>query len=740
MRRYIAIATLLLVAASHAQGATASPPGPPARGAASRVLGATLKGLILANELGGPPVPNVQVTAIGGLPAASGSDGIFAVEFPAKRPAEPVQLVVRKQGYVVVNAFQLRQRLPLPEDVDKEAVTLLLSTENDREEMARRFYGWKFSEGIEQKYKTRIKELEAQKQATEAALADLRKERDQGKAAAEKFAAEVAHLNPEAASDLYQQAMSLFLAHKTEEALKLLDEKRLQSSLEAARRREAKDKNDVAEAISAYLLRAQLLTTSLRFAEADKAYQEVIVQAPNSFEAQLSYGSFNQQLNRLPQALTAFGRSLKLARQAGNLDQIAMTQGRLGAVHYLQGRPDKAREALEEALRILDDKARKDSGYLFAESMTLVNIGNLDYRENLPDQARDAYEKALKIFRIVAEKQPEIGLPYVAGTLSNLARLHLNQNRPEQARKADEEAVAIDRTLSKQNPTVYLPLLATDLNNLGVFYDNQRRLDAALKTFDEALQLEREWARQNPEASWPVLAMTLNNLGKLYRAEGRLDEASDAYVEALKIRRALAREDPQTYRNQVANTLTHLGMLYQAQKRMEDALAACEEAREISRELAKQDASHREALAFVLSNLGALYADRNQLDDARQAHEEALAIRRALAKDNPDTYLPAVAVVLSNLGIEYQRLKRLDEARRAYEEALSIYEQFAKRNAAAYDPLVQNVKLLLKGLPRRISALLPCAAGSLPPPSSKGFVVVNDIQLKVRFPLPQDAA
>src|SRR3954464_3572219 len=98
MRRQIAILLCLLAAASRAQGAM-------------------LRGLILANEVSGPPLPNVQITPVAGAnPTVSLSDGTFALQFPDKQPGEMVQLVVHKPGYVVVNDIQLR--LPLPKDAE----------------------------------------------------------------------------------------------------------------------------------------------------------------------------------------------------------------------------------------------------------------------------------------------------------------------------------------------------------------------------------------------------------------------------------------------------------------------------------------------------------------------------------------------------------------------------------------------------------------------------------------------
>ena len=105
----------------------------------SKAQGASsLRGVILANELGGPPMANVEVSAVAGNPNNTGADGKFSFTFPNRIPGDTVRLMVRKEGYVVVNDIQLE--LTLPADPEERPAIILLCKEGDREEMARRFY------------------------------------------------------------------------------------------------------------------------------------------------------------------------------------------------------------------------------------------------------------------------------------------------------------------------------------------------------------------------------------------------------------------------------------------------------------------------------------------------------------------------------------------------------------------------------------------------------------------------
>jgi hypothetical protein len=186
---------------------------------------ATLKGVIRANEMRGEPMPNVPIDADGANPTTSDSFGKFTLEFPQKNPGDPVEVIVKKEGYVAVNDVQLQ--LILPAKAGDKVLTVIMCKEVDREEMARRFYRLKSFDAIEETYEKREKELKDTQQATDAALTRLQQERDQAKAAAEKAAEQLAKNQPGQTSDLYLQAKRLFLDGKIDQALKLLEDEKL---------------------------------------------------------------------------------------------------------------------------------------------------------------------------------------------------------------------------------------------------------------------------------------------------------------------------------------------------------------------------------------------------------------------------------------------------------------------------------------------------------------------------------
>src|SRR5258705_7748643 len=105
---------------------------------------AGLHGVVLANEVGGPPMGNVEVSAVAENPNNTGADGKFTFSFPNRNPGDTVRLIVRKEGYVVVNDIQLE--VTLPANPEERPAIFVLCKEGAREEMARRFYRLKSNE------------------------------------------------------------------------------------------------------------------------------------------------------------------------------------------------------------------------------------------------------------------------------------------------------------------------------------------------------------------------------------------------------------------------------------------------------------------------------------------------------------------------------------------------------------------------------------------------------------------
>ena len=567
---------------------------------------AELQGVVLENEVNGRPAERIGVDAIGANRAETDSSGKFTLRFPAKRPGDPVRVIISKPGHVVVNDVQLETVLLANPD-DKPLLVLVCRT-SDREEMARRYFRLRVLDAIEDNYVRQLQKLEVEKAALgadyERRLRSLETERNSARSGAENMAMDLAKGKPGESSELRRDALRLFLDGKVEGAIQLLDKDKLHRLRTVARRQKEGADRELEENAQAWMLRAQMFILQFRFDDAADAIQEAIEAAPDDFLVNFQFGLFNQQLNRYQEARKAYDRTLEIARR---------------------GKRDKA------------------------IAFTLNNLGVLNNDQNRPDDARKAYEEALQIYRELERQTPQSCLADLAGTLDNIGVLERGQNRPDDARKAYEEALQIRRELARQNPT-YLYRVADTLNNLGVLDLDQHRVADARKDLVEALQIRRELARQNPQTHLHHLADTLLNLGLLDRDQIRMADARKDLDEALQIFRQLAQRAPETYLPDVANSLNTIGLLDADQGRMDDAQKTLGEALQIFRELARQNPqTYLPRVAGTLSNLGDVHRAQGRRDGARKAFDEALTIYERFAARDPQQFKPDVAHVKGRL-------------------------------------------------------------------------------------------
>src|ERR1700736_3547397 len=323
-RRIVLI--LLLAAVAQARGAT-------------ETQGTLVKGSVILNGEGGPGVANVQITdsAHTGGPWATGSDGGFTLEYPNRAPGERVRLGVIKEGYVVVNWVQLD--LALPKDPNAYPLQIIICKEIDREEMAQRFYQLKGAQAVEITYQQKLKALEEENKSDAATIAKLQEERDQAKAGAEKAAAELAKNQPGQGSEMYQEAVRLYVDGKIDAAIALLDDDKLRRSAEQAEK-------TITDAIQGWRLKANLFTLKFRFEEAEKAYEmalRYINRGTNPrlwAETEVDVGITHRELGirvegkagneHLSAAITAYRSALEVYTREQLPQDWAMTQNNLG--------------------------------------------------------------------------------------------------------------------------------------------------------------------------------------------------------------------------------------------------------------------------------------------------------------------------------------------------------------------------------------------------------------------------
>lgn len=666
---------------------------------------ATLKGVVLANEIGGPPVVGVKVTAVGVAPTESEENGTFTLHFPGKRPGETIQLIVNRPGYQVLNWFDLK--VTLPKDPDTQTLTLLICKEQEIEEWARRFYRLKSVETIEATYKRRVQELEETKQKDEAAMAKLREERDQAKAVTETTLNDSTYLKEGETTELYGRAMGFFSKGMVQEALQILDDRVLDLSVEVAQQKTTEAEKALAEAVQNYLLKGRLLTTQFRFEEAERAYKSAVDRAPESARAHFVLAAFKQAFNRFDDARSQYLKALEIARRNDDDYATGSVLSNLGVLDLVQNRMDEARDHLAEALKIRRQIAQRIPSRQVEVAFTLDTLAVLEEAQNHPQDAHQYYEEAVEIFQQQAGQDPETFLAMLATTLSNLGSLNKDMRQIKQSKECYDKAL----NLYRQPPLegrISLLLVATTLNNLADLERELNQTQAARQHYEDALGICRQVTRKS-EAYVPAAivlllphspdggqteALILTGLGNLDVAQNRPEEARQHLNQALKIRRQLA-QGQDAYLLDLAATLVSLGGLELSTNRLNEARQHYEEGLKIIRQSPQSaGVSSMSALALVLGNLGAVDAQQKRIDEARLHDEEALKIRRELAKQNPNRFLPEAAITLNNLG-NLEKDADPTQSRQHYEEALEIYRKAVQRGS---DICLPDLALVLNNL------------------------------------------
>ena len=452
----------------------------------------TLTGIVVQDRLKGPAVAGMPVSALGATPTLSRSDGSFGLNFPDGHAGQDVSVRAGDKDWAVVNEEALDTRLPDATSALRFHLIIVVASPARRQQRRAELFGLVVREAAERSYRKQSADLQAKAQLTEQQRTQeqqrLERELEQAKALADYWAQKAAQAKPEDTAGLYGRALTLFTQGQSEQALKLLSDEALEQEAH-----EAQDKQR--QNVLSWQLKAQVLVTKLDFDGAIKAHEQATRLAPGSIDAWFGYAYFQQQRNAFQAARRGYERTLVLARDANDPDQVA---------------------------RLLN------------------NLGVLSSDENRNDDARHQYEEALKTYRQLAQDNPALYLPDVAMLLNNLGVLSRTENRNNEARRQYEEALKIRRQLA-QNDRVYLPDVATTLNNLGVLSSDENRKDEARRQFEEALELYRQLAKEKPALYLPRMATMLNNLGIVGRDENRYGEARRQYEEALSVYRQIGR-------------------------------------------------------------------------------------------------------------------------------------------------------------------------------------------------------
>ncbi|WP_228182989.1 tetratricopeptide repeat protein [Streptomyces anulatus] len=260
----------------------------------------------------------------------------------------------------------------------------------------------------------------------------------------------------------------------------------------------------------------------------------------------------------------------------------------------------------------------------------------------------DRAEDEVGSLRVAAERDPDSGLPALAGALHRLSNLLSAAGNRAGALPPAKEAARIYAELGTRHPGGFQAELALAMGALGDRVADTGDRAAAVPFAQQSVRLQRELVEEEgPGASVPALAAYLLNYATRLAGAG---EAVPLAEEAVGLLRGLVEEDPETFLPRLAAALHALGNHRAAVSDTSGAIEAAQEARSRFRALAAQRPdAFRPELAAALDGLAGHLDRAGDAAAGLRAAEEAVALCRDSAARRPDAFRPGLAAALRTL-------------------------------------------------------------------------------------------
>ncbi|MFK8031395.1 MAG: tetratricopeptide repeat protein [Gammaproteobacteria bacterium] len=316
----------------------------------------------------------------------------------------------------------------------------------------------------------------------------------------------------------------------------------------------------------------------------------------------------------------------------------------LARVHLNLGQYGEAKVLAEEALSIMEEKAR-DEQYLPARVQAYRTRGLTHFYQGEYQPAESVYRKAIELqLRI----EPNQTVEY-AELKHNLANAVFEQGEQQEALTLFQETLEIREQLLPEPHEK----IAESLNSVASVHRRLGNLEEALEHYHKSLKVRHSLGQD----THPDTAITLSNLGVTHFNLKRFDEAEVYLLDALAMQRVVFRQD----HPQVGTVLANLGATLAASKQLNKA----------STYLSESVAWHRKTLgqnhpntANALLNLGSVLQQRGQLDQSEALFRECIAIYRKSAIKSP-----VLGLAMASLSETLMRKNEILEALTLAEES-----------------------------------------------------------------------
>lgn len=336
----------------------------------------------------------------------------------------------------------------------------------------------------------------------------------------------------------------------------------------------------------------------------------------------------------LRRAIRKFEESLKIYRQAKDLQKSVALLISLAEVYGRVGKIEKAFEYLKQGKSLMLSVGEENK---YAKGLTLAMEAGVYNAIGRKEKALEYYTRALQMMQEVDFKLGE------APILNNLGTIESDMGEVFKAIETFQRALGLSRKLTDDKG------IALALTNLGNAYLRVGELEKAQDAYSEALTLMKKYADAND------LVIIYNNLGILHKDLGDSRKARELFTEALSL------VSKTGIKSDEAITLMNIGLLHNGAKEYQEAIKLYEQALVLFRASNKRKGGEE----LVLTNMGTAYRNLGQRQKALEMYQKALPLMRSLKDKNGEAgALHNIGIVTGDLGDRRKGIELLNEALR----------------------------------------------------------------------------
>jgi tetratricopeptide (TPR) repeat protein len=307
-----------------------------------------------------------------------------------------------------------------------------------------------------------------------------------------------------------------------------------------------------------------------------------LIEIAENYNAIHSIGKQSYTWGKMDEALLAWSRILKKARDEKRKDYESIATGNIGIIYETRGDFDRALEYHEMALKLNEELGMKEG-----IAYDLGNIGVVYQNKGDINKSLQYYEKALKLSEELEEKE------VIAAQLGNIGTIYGIKGDIDKALEFLEKALKLNEELGVKDGIAY------DFGNIGVAYRIKGDFEKSLEYHKRALEIYEELEIKNG------VAYELGSIGIVYRFKGNLDKALEYQEKALRMYEELE------IKNGIAGQLGNVGTIYTIKRDFDNALKYFEKALNLNEELGM-----KEGIASQFGNIGIIYQTKGNLDKA----------------------------------------------------------------------------------------------------------------------------